>query len=152
MLLKVFLLLSSLSAALGEYNLTEQTQTSLWLSAAAYCSKDTYKTRVFKGPSTGFVVTYVIYDQRSDTTGYIGYLDSEKKIYVVFRGSSSTKNWISDLDALKTTYTTFPECNCQVHKGFFDAEQQVASAVVTQVKTLLSQHTGYTVTVTGHSL
>jgi hypothetical protein len=34
--------------------------TSIWLSAAAYCETSSYKSRVFKGPSTGFVVTNVI--------------------------------------------------------------------------------------------
>lgn len=133
-------------------NLTDSSQTALWLSSAAYCSKDTYLTRTYKGPSTGFVATYVIYDQKSDTTGFLGYMPSEKKIYVIFRGSTSTKNWISDLDAIKITYTTFPECNCEVHKGFFDAEQRIASAMVNEVKSLLAKYAGYSVTVTGHSL
>ena len=79
-------------------------------------------------------------------------MTSEKKVYVVFRGSSSTKNWISDLNAQKEGYTSFPECNCQVHKGFYDAEQQVIGNVVAEVKRLLSAHAGFGVTVTGHSL
>jgi hypothetical protein len=34
--------------------------TSVWLSAAAYCEANTYLTRTFKGASTGFVVTNII--------------------------------------------------------------------------------------------
>jgi hypothetical protein len=127
-------------------------ENALWLSAATYCSPDTYLTREFVGPTKGFVATKEIYDKKSDTTGYIGYLPSDKHIYVLFRGSSSIQNWISDLDAIKTDYTTFPECKCKVHKGFFDAEQQVASFVVDEVRRLKGELSGYSVTVAGHSL
>ena len=156
----VFALLfaASASAAASRNNTTttltmaSDVENSLWLSAATYCSPDSYLTRKFVGPTEGFVATQTIYDKKSDTTGYIGYLPSDKHIYVLFRGSSSLQNWISDLDALKTAYTTFPECNCEVHKGFFDAEQQVASFVVDEVARLKSELTGYSVTVAGHSL
>ena len=40
--------------------------TSVWLSAAAYCETNTYMTRTFKGYSTGFVVTNVIDDKDKD--------------------------------------------------------------------------------------
>jgi hypothetical protein len=91
------------------------TEASLWLSAAAYCEKSTYLTRTYKGPSSGFVPTYTIYDSKTDTTGYLGYLPSQNTIFVIFRGSVSWQNWASDLNALKTNYTSFPECNCEVH-------------------------------------
>ena len=42
---------------------------SIWLSAAAYCGKDSYKSHVFKGPTSGFVVTDIIYDRSTDTQG-----------------------------------------------------------------------------------
>lgn len=90
------------------------TEASLWLSAAAYCDKSTYLTRTYKGPSSGFIPTYTIYDSRTDTTGYLGYLPSQNTIFVIFRGSVSWKNWASDLDVIKTNYTSYPECNCQV--------------------------------------
>jgi len=129
-----------------------QAQTSMWLSAAAYCGKSSYKSRTFKGPTTGFVVTAVIEDTATDTQGYVGYLPSDKSIYVVYRGSSSIRNWISNLDSYKTPYTTYPECNCQVHKGFYQAEQKVFASVLSAVKSLLSSHAGYSVKLTGHSL
>lgn len=40
--------------------------TSVWLSAAAYCETNTYMTRTFKGYSTGFKVTNVIDDKAQD--------------------------------------------------------------------------------------
>ena len=39
---------------------------SVWLSAAAYCETNTYMTRTFKGYSAGFVTSYVIDDKSSD--------------------------------------------------------------------------------------
>lgn len=129
-----------------------QATTSLWLSAAAYCGKSAYKTHSFKGPTAGFVVTYVIYDVGTDTEGYIGYLPSDNSIYVTYRGSSSILNWISDLNAFKVPYTSFPDCNCQVHKGFYEAEQKVIGGVLSEVKRLRSVYPSASVKVTGHSL
>jgi predicted lipase len=88
----------------------------------------------------------------SKLLGYIGYLPSDKSIYVTFRGSSSIQNWVTNLDAVKTPYTTFPECNCQVHKGFFDAEQKVFPSILNAVTKLRSVYPTYSVKVTGHSL
>lgn len=42
--------------------------TNVWLSAAAYCGADKIEAHKFKGPTSGFVVTYVIND-RKDTQG-----------------------------------------------------------------------------------
>lgn len=158
MLLKLFLL-AILPLAFAYVNETvsasydsNQAQIGLWLSAAAYCGKSTYQSRTFKGPTTGFVVTSVVADTASDTQGFVGYLPSDKSIYVVFRGSSSIRNWISNLDAWKTSYTSFPDCNCQVHKGFYQAEQKVIGGIISQVKTLKAKFPNYAVKTTGHSL
>jgi len=131
---------------------SDEASRSLWLSIAAYCGKDQYSTHVFKGPTTGFVLTYTISDIATDTEGYIGYLPSAKTIYVVFRGTQDTRNWLSNLDVVKTSYTTYTECNCQVHKGFYAAEQKVLSGILSHVKLLISAHPGYSLKVTGHSL
>lgn len=85
-----------------------------------------------------------------DTNGYIGYHNGQKTIYVSFRGSESIKNWIDNLDVVLTNY---PLCSkCEVHKGFYGAEQDSLSNVLTEVKKLKSQFPSYTVLVTGHSL
>lgn len=156
-ILVLMAVITVLASAFAEFNSTlsydaNQAKTSLWLSAAAYCGKDAYKSHVFKGPTTGFVYTKTISGLGSDTEGFVGYLPSDKSIYVVFRGSQSIRNWIANLDAFKTDYTSFPECNCQVHKGFYQAEQSVISAIISEVKSLQSAHSGYSVKVTGHSL
>jgi hypothetical protein len=137
--------------SLGAYD-TNQGMKSVWLSAAADCGYENYLTHVFKGPTEGFVVTKVIFDSVDNTQGYVGYLPSDKSIYVVFRGTSGTKNWITDLNAFKTDYTSFPECDCQVHKGFYNSEQRVIAGVIAEVKSLKKSHSDYAVKVTGHSL
>jgi hypothetical protein len=151
----VAFVVSTLAANFNEtqssYN-AAQAQTSLWLSLAAYCGKSNYKSHVFKGPTTGFVLTTVISDVSTDTEGFVGYLPSDSSIYVVYRGSESIRNWISNLDAFKTAYTSFPECNCQVHKGFYAAEQAVISGVINEVKRLKLLYPKYNVKTTGHSL
>lgn len=40
--------------------------TSVWLSAGAYCETNTYMSRTYKGYSAGFVPAYVIDDKGAD--------------------------------------------------------------------------------------
>ena len=141
-----------------------QAQKSVWLSASAYCSPDTYTTRSFKGPISGslefiqddnfiidlkclfyfkilgFTASYKISTVLADTAGYVGVLPSDKSIYVVFRGSSSIRNWVTNLDAFKTKYTTYSECNCEVHKGFYNAALSVAPGIINHIKLLRTQN------------
>lgn len=49
---------------------------SVWLSAAAYCETNTYLTRKFKGYSSGFVASYVIDDKDHDVQVGIFVLNS----------------------------------------------------------------------------
>ena len=97
-------------------------------------------------------MTDIIYDVVDDTNGYMGYLPSDNSIYVAFRGSESILNWITDLSTTKTTYTTFPECNCEVHKGFYDAEQRALPQILAEVARLRLTYPTAAVKTTGHSL
>ena len=67
-------------------------------------------------------------------------------------GTQDVRNWITNLDAFKTAYTTYPECNCQVHKGFYEAALSVSSGIIAEVKRLHLKHPSYAIKVTGHSL
>ena len=113
------------------YN-TSQGMTSVWLSFYTTCN-GMYDTVLYANACAGFEWSYSIYDQPTDTNGYIGYLPSDNSIYVVFRGSESVPNWLTDFDATKTDYTAYPDCNCKVHQGFFIAEQAVIADIYTQV-------------------
>ncbi|RYH21146.1 lipase family protein [archaeon] len=71
-------------------------------------------------------------------------------MFVAYRGSTSISDWVNNLDAILTSY---PKCSgCEVHKGFYVAEQSVISAVISNVKSLKQQFPSYSVVVTGHSL
>jgi hypothetical protein len=147
----VVAMLSAIAQAHSAWNQT-QAEISLWLSAAASCGWDKVQSHTFKGPSTGFVVTQVLHNPSKDTQGYVGYLPSDQSIYITFRGSESIKNWISNLDALKASYSSWPECNCEVHKGFYAAEQAIFPTVLSAVKSLKTKFPNYKIKLTGHSL
>jgi predicted lipase len=77
-------------------------------------------------------------------------LPSQSSIFVVFRGSTSITDWVNNLDAVLTTY---PKCSgCEVHKGFYDAQQSVWPQILDQVQALRAKFPAYTTVVTGHSL
>ena len=144
--------MAAVSSVAASYS-NQQGQISVTLSADSYCGKDAIITHNFGGAATGFVPTHVIYSgPAQDTQGYIGYLPSDESIYVVFRGSASLQNWISDFTTTKTSYITWPECNCQVHQGFYAASQEVYPDVLTEVQRLHALYPNYAVKTTGHSL
>lgn len=59
-----------------------------------------------------------------------------------------------DLDTIKTRYTTFPDCRCEVHRGFYLAEQKVIDEIIAEVTRLkkLADFASYSIKTTGHSL
>lgn len=80
----------------------------------------------------------------------MGYLSSKSQIYVVYRGSTSIIDWLNNLDAILTTYSSCSKC--EVHKGFYGAEQAVIGSVISNVQKLIKQFPSYEVVVSGHSL
>lgn len=123
-----------------------------WLSAAAYCPRDSYSSRTFEGPTKDFQFNHVIYDSSTDTQGFIGNIPALKTIYVVFRGSSSSSNFLTDVDISMISYNSYPECNCLVHKGFYTAQQSVIQNIILTVANIKIDYPEYQVIVTGHSL
>jgi predicted lipase len=96
------------------------------------------------------VVTDVIDDKAEDVQGYVGYIPSKSSIYVVYRGSTSISDWVNNIDVILTGYN---KCSsCEVHKGFYKAEQAVIGYVTSAVQKLRTQFPSYKVVVTGHSL
>ena len=129
----------------------EQLNSSVWLSGAAYCGKEKYETMRLSGPATDFVYKDTLYDSKTDLQGFIGILSSTKSIYVVIRGSSSKMNWLDDLEVRKVEYTTYPQCDCNVHNGFYRSALGVSNHTISAVKTLQNIYPTYSVIVTGHS-
>ena len=109
-IINFFLFLAFLSK-IASYD-SSQLNTGVWLSGAAYCGKDKYKSMILGGPASGFVYKDTLYDIKTDLQGYIGTLATTKSIYVVLRGSSSTINWLDDFEIKQVPYTTYPDCNC----------------------------------------
>jgi hypothetical protein len=113
---------------------------------------DTYLTRTWKGPTSGFKATKVIYDKRHNTNGFIGILPSTNEVYVVYRGTNSLQNWITAMMFGQFQYP-YPRClGCQVHQSFYEAEQAVINDVLAEVKRLLGLYSSNKVVVTGHNV
>jgi hypothetical protein len=128
-----------------------QLNIGVWLSGAAYCGKENYKKMNLGGPATGFVYKDTLYDVKTDLQGYIGTLSTTKSIYVVLRGSSSVMNWLDDFEVKQVSYTSYPECNCKVHNGFYRSALGVSNKTIDTVKALKKLYPTYSVVVTGHS-
>lgn len=129
----------------------EQSLTCVYLSGAAYCGKDKYKTMNLAGPASGFVYQDTLYDVTTDLQGFIGYLSSQKTIYVSLRGSSSVLNWLDDAEIKLVDYTSWPTCDCKVHNGFYRSAKGVINKTLDTVSTLKKRFPTYSVIMTGHS-
>ena len=121
----------------------------VWLSGAAYCEKDNYMT--IGGPVVGFIYKDTLYDVKTDIHGYIGTLSSIKSIYVVLRGSSSVMNWLDDFEVRLVPYSSYPECDCSVHNGFYRSILNIKNKTIETVKILKRIYPDYSVVFTGHS-
>lgn len=128
-----------------------QLQIGVWLSGAAYCGKENYKTMNIGGSATGFVYTDTLYDVKTDIQGYVGVLPTYKFIYVVLRGSSSKINWLDDFEVSLVPYVSYPECDCSVHNGFYKSALNIKNKTIDTVQLLKKKYPLYSVMVTGHS-
>ena len=131
---------------------TNQANVSVWLSGAAYCDKEKYKSMVLSGPSEGFQVSHILYDPKYDLQGYAGVLPSTKTAYIVFRGSSSIMNWLDDFEVKKIPYDTYPECDCKVHDGFYKTTLNLKNQAIIAVQEIEKKYKFTRIIVTGHSL
>ena len=124
--------------------------TSVLLSATAYCDRSTYLTHDYSHPYTDtFVPTMEIYDEELDVNGFIGYRERDQTIYITYEGSHLTQDWINDFTFVKVDYENF---SCQVHKGFYESVQSVITDVLEEVKRLRELYPSYKIVATGHSL
>lgn len=152
-LLKIFVLLESslfsINNAQYDYNIL---MSNVWLSGAAYCNKENYKTmQISTGLASDFEVKSVLYDWLTDLQGFIGILPSQESINVIIRGTSSVKNWIDDFQIRLVSYNTFPECNCSVHHGFYNSALRVINQTIDIIKVLVYQNPSYKIIFSGHS-
>lgn len=125
---------------------------SVWASAAAYCNKEKYYDMLLSGPAKGFQVHDIIYDKKSDMQGYLGIMLKKKQIYVVLRGSHSPLNWLFDFEIKHTDYISYPECDCDVHTGFYSISNDIKNVTITQLQLLQNMYPSFSIILTGHSL
>jgi hypothetical protein len=97
------------------------------------------------------VTARTFHGNRTDANGFVAYDPAANEIIVSFAGTDplSIGNWIDDIDTVKTSYS---HCNCEVHKGFYDAYKSVDSLVKDLVKSFYSSYPSASLAVTGHSL
>jgi len=145
------LLLALLTSYLVNAYDQDQSKIGVYLSGAAYCGKDKYKTMQLAGPAEGFVYQDTLYDVKTDLQGFIGYLSSKKTIYVSLRGSSSALNWLDDAEVKQVDYTSWPTCDCKVHYGFYRSAESVTNKTLDTVNVLKKRFPTYSVIMTGHS-
>eukprot|EP01100_Stratorugosa_tubuloviscum_P003324 TRINITY_DN179_c0_g1_i1.p1 TRINITY_DN179_c0_g1~~TRINITY_DN179_c0_g1_i1.p1 ORF type:complete len:290 (+),score=102.82 TRINITY_DN179_c0_g1_i1:45-914(+) len=128
----------------------------LFLSYGAYCNYSSLedwncKWCNYDSVVSNFRYTNSLYDQKTDTFGFVGYNPTLNQIIVTFRGSQSMQNWITNLNLAKMTpYPLDP--NSQVHEGFYEAWLTVRSDTFKAVNNLRAIYPSYPVIFTGHSL
>ncbi|EGD72617.1 hypothetical protein PTSG_04353 [Salpingoeca rosetta] len=126
-------------------------------SAAAYCSNSTVKDWSCK-PCHGAGLPAlsdinVFYAKKTSTYGYVGLDSVNKYIVVAFQGTHNLKQWIDDLKFMKTDLH-YPGAgsDVKVHRGFYEAYQEVKGTVDRFVESTFRQNPNYRILVTGHSL
>jgi len=149
--LGILFLLANICFGFQTYNST-QANIGVYLSGSAYCGKSNYTSMNLIGPAKGFMVNGILYDIQTDLEGFTGYLESTKTSHVVLRGSSSALNWLDDFEVKQIDYTTWPDCACKVHDGFYKAALNLRNETLRQVKMLLIKNPTYKIILNGHSL
>ncbi len=148
-ILKFLIVFSLLNFGLC-YDIVQLTN-GVWLSGAAYCGRDLYKTMKLSGPVSDLVYKNTLYDIKTDIQGFVGIVPSTKSVNVVLRGSSSKMNWLDDFEVRLVNYDTFPECNCKVHNGFYKSALAIRNDTINYVKLQMKLNPTYKVYINGHS-
>lgn len=148
--MRVWLLFLFLINLAISYNIT-QVNLGVWLSGAAYCDKANYPKMKISGEASDFIVNDTLYNIETDIHGFTGVLERTQTIYVVLRGSYSALNWLDDIEIRLVDYTTYPECDCKVHRGFYRSALSIKDETITSIRRLMEMYPGYNVVVTAHS-
>lgn len=137
-------------AAAGTFDDQVTANTTLYYSEVAYCGN--FATRAYNQEAAGFVFTNQ-FDGKLDTLGFMGYNPNDQSIYISYRGSQDIENWVSNVDILKHKCPSeWGIDKCEVHAGFYAAENSVIDSIWANVQQLTQKYPSYRVVVTGHSL
>jgi len=123
---------------------------TLMFAYGAYCSSSSLSAWNCKWCEyiPEFEMSSVI--DRDDLQAFVGYDKQASQIVVSFRGSSNIVDWLDDLTYNQVPYPGVE--NGMIHQGFYDAWEEVYDEVMSATKTLMNDHKGTTILVTGHSL
>jgi len=153
---------TSAAAAADAYNETYAHE-SLYYAAAAYCvdalDKGNWTCPACRQRPALRVVTVLHGD--GDTFGYVGVNNVTRRVVVAFAGTRAYNipNWIANLKFWKAP---FAPCRlamgteCYIHRGFYSAfasvGENVTKAVLGALEDAPGGGSGYSVSVSGHSL
>ena len=135
----------------AEYN-TLFAKLGVHLLSVAYCNTTDYYKINLEEPINGFEIYHTIYDNITDTNGFIGFFEKYKTINIVIRGTESNTDIITDIKVLKTKYSTWPECKCNVHNGFYQATKNIKDQIIDVVEEMIKKRPTYKIIIYGHSL
>ncbi|KAA8643982.1 lipase family protein [Aspergillus tanneri] len=105
-------------------------------------------------PPYGSSVVQYFNDEYTDTQATLFRDDLAKELIIAFRGSSSPTDLDTDVDfnLVPVTAGGISCADCLVHRGFQVAYESISNDVASTIQSTLSSTSGYSITVTGHSL
>ncbi|KAE9374963.1 alpha/beta-hydrolase, partial [Stipitochalara longipes BDJ] len=106
-------------------------------------------------PPNGATVANFFSVASTDTQAYLFRDDAAKELVLAFRGTSDLYDFAVDLNQTLIPYESvgISSCGgCEVHGGYVAAWNSASSEIIAAINTQKTSHSGYTFTVTGHSL
>jgi len=125
------------------------------ISFSSYCSQAVVTNWSCVYCTSQFTVVQYSYDQTTDTVGFVGYDDNNRRIVVAFRGSmTSLANIGEDLKSalISATFLQGIDSNALVHQGFYEVYRAHLQDITGAVSKLQAQYPDYGLWLTGHSL
>jgi len=152
---RILLLVLSICSAFAnveQFDITKARE-MLYFSYASYCPSAALKnwTCFWCKQAQNQTVVDVIYDQSSNSFGYVGYTKNE--VVVSFRGTVllSLRNWIKNLQFATTQLPSAP-AGVEVHIGFLKTWITLKNGILVAVRKAL-ERTGFKkISINGHSL
>ena len=91
-----------------------------------------------------------MYDDLTETAGYIGYRPDTKSIILSLRGSSNKRNWWENFNFEMVPY---PRCkDCFIHAGFYFDFSVLETRIYENIERLAAKYEVKKFVGTGHSL
>ncbi|KAB8274785.1 Alpha/Beta hydrolase protein [Aspergillus minisclerotigenes] len=130
-------------------------------SAAAYCDENLNSTGtkltcsvgncpLVEAASTQTLDEFNESSSYGNPAGYLAADETNKLLVLSFRGSADLANWVANLNFGLEDASDL--CSgCEVHSGFWKAWSEIADTITSKVESALSDHSDYSLVLTGHS-